>query len=337
MTTQKLPSGNWRCRAYIGGRHMSFTAATKKEAEFLAFRYIAEQPDNLLTVNSTVGDALAAHITARAGALSPSTVISYNKIKRLYFLDLQKMRARSVTENDVQAAVSELAGQVSAKTVRNAYGLLRSALAAFVPDSVFRNIKLPQKEKKKYYVPPTKDVEAVLQYFKGTVYELPLSLAAFCGLRRGEICALTVGDFDRKKKTVSITKTVVNLPGGGFAIKKPKTEESERTVFCPDRVLALVPDAASETRIFEGDIHRIYKRLQEACAALHVKPFRLHDLRHYFCSSLIRFGVPIFYIKDAMGHADEKMINAIYGHVVDEGHREFDPLINAGFSQTRHE
>ena len=331
MTTNKLPSGSWRCRVRYGGKQKSFTGATKKEAEFLAYKFLAENPDGLPMYHSTVGAILDAHINAREGALSPSTVIAYRKIRRLYFLDLAEKKADELTANDVQASVSTLARTVSPKTVRNAYGLLHAALENYVKPSVFAKIVLPQKEKKKYYVPPTSDVEAVLQHFKGTVYELPLSLAAFCGLRRGEICALTVGDFDKKKKTVSITKAVTKIPGGGTAIKKPKTTESERSVFCPDRVLALVPNGRPDDPIYSGGLDVLYNKLQEAVTALRIHPFRLHDLRHFYCSSLIRFGVPMFYISDAMGHADDKMIKAIYGHVMEEGHREFDEIINDGF------
>ena len=35
-TAKKLPSGMWRCQASVDGERRSFTAYTKKEAEFLA-------------------------------------------------------------------------------------------------------------------------------------------------------------------------------------------------------------------------------------------------------------------------------------------------------------
>ena len=45
-TAKKLPSGKWRCLAYIGKdengkrQYKSFTADSKKEAEFLAASYL---------------------------------------------------------------------------------------------------------------------------------------------------------------------------------------------------------------------------------------------------------------------------------------------------------
>ena len=54
---RKLPSGNWRClvRKTIDGKQISksFTAPTKKEAEFLAAEWVASEEDkvdNLITM-----------------------------------------------------------------------------------------------------------------------------------------------------------------------------------------------------------------------------------------------------------------------------------------------
>lgn len=46
---KKLPSGNWRCEAYLGrdtnGKQIkkSFTAPTRKEAEYLVSQYVLEK------------------------------------------------------------------------------------------------------------------------------------------------------------------------------------------------------------------------------------------------------------------------------------------------------
>ena len=36
---EKLPSGMWRCQASIDGERRSFTAWTKREAEFMALEW----------------------------------------------------------------------------------------------------------------------------------------------------------------------------------------------------------------------------------------------------------------------------------------------------------
>ena len=59
---EKLKSGNWRAKAYMGtdenGKKIfqSFTAATKKEAEYLAAEAIVKKKEKVK--NMTVGDAI---------------------------------------------------------------------------------------------------------------------------------------------------------------------------------------------------------------------------------------------------------------------------------------
>ena len=70
-TAKKLPSGNWRVRLYIGENsngkklYKSFTARTKKEAEFLAAEYNLKRkgkPKDL-----TIGDAIDGYIANKTG------------------------------------------------------------------------------------------------------------------------------------------------------------------------------------------------------------------------------------------------------------------------------
>ena len=65
----------------------------------------------------------------------------------------------------------------------------------------------------------------------------PLSFYAFemlywCGIREGELLALTPADFDFEKGTVSINKSYQRLNGQDL-ITTPKTEKSNRVITMP--------------------------------------------------------------------------------------------------------
>lgn len=77
-TAKKLPSGSYRVRIFDGvgadgkKKHKSFTADTKKEAEFMAAEYSLkrrERPQEL-----TVGEAIDKYIAAKENVLSPTTI-----------------------------------------------------------------------------------------------------------------------------------------------------------------------------------------------------------------------------------------------------------------------
>ena len=73
--------------------------------------------------------------------------------------------------------------------------------------------------------------------FAEVMMDKPLSFYAFemlywCGIREGELLALTPADFDFDKRTVSINKTFQHT-GGKDIITPPKTEKSNRTITMP--------------------------------------------------------------------------------------------------------
>ena len=66
----------------------------------------------------------------------------------------------------------------------------------------------------------------------------PISYYAFemlywCGIREGELLALTPADFDFDAGTVSITKSYQRLKGQDV-ITTPKTKKSNRVIQMPD-------------------------------------------------------------------------------------------------------
>ncbi|NNN22579.1 MAG: site-specific integrase, partial [Acidimicrobiales bacterium] len=62
---------------------------------------------------------------------------------------------------------------------------------------------------------------------------LLILLAAWCGLRRGELLGLYRSDIDLMEKTVKVDRAVVELTNGKRVIGAPKTEAGRRTVAIP--------------------------------------------------------------------------------------------------------
>ena len=73
--------------------------------------------------------------------------------------------------------------------------------------------------------------------FIDAMMDKPLSFYAFemlywCGIREGELLALTPADFDFQKRTVTISKSYQRI-NGRDVITTPKTEKSNRTITMP--------------------------------------------------------------------------------------------------------
>ena len=161
---KKLPSGNWRVRAYIGtdasGKKLykSFTAETKKEAEYMATEYMMHQNiKNNTGLNMTVGDAIEKYIDIKSNILSPSTVRSHRGILKNHLHGIRYVKLCDLTRDIIQKEINIESAKHSPKTVKNVHGLLSAALKMYYPEFVL-NTDLPQKEKTEIYIPSKKDV-----------------------------------------------------------------------------------------------------------------------------------------------------------------------------------
>lgn len=150
---KQLASGNWRVLLYIGmedgqRKYKSFTAETKREAEYLAAEYAAHPKKEKASDSMTLGEAIDRYIAVKEGVLSPKTVREYRRFRRLYAQNIMDIRIQDLTTAILQGEVSRESLRLSPKSVRNVYGLLSATLGMFQPDVKYR-VMMPQKVKRK--------------------------------------------------------------------------------------------------------------------------------------------------------------------------------------------
>lgn len=161
--------------------------------------------------------------------------------------------------------------------------------------------------------------------FAEEMMDKPLSYYAFqllywCGIRSGELLALTPADFNFKKKTLRINKSYQRLQGKDV-ITTPKTKNSIRTVVMPQFLcdemqdcLKLYYSLKPDDRIFPVTKYYLNHEMERGCKACGVKKIRVHDLRHSHVSLLINMGYTALAIGKRVGHSAEK-ITYRYAHL----------------------
>lgn len=329
---KKLPSGNWRVRLYVGmenGKpvYKSFTAPTKKEAEYKAAEYAKDKRTREDPQNMTVGQAITRYIDTREKALSPSTVNSYRKIRKNNMPSLMDIPLCDLTNEHIQIAVSEESATHTPKTVRNQYALLTAALAAYHPDFTPR-AKLPQRVKTETTIPTQEQLNALMVMVKGTRMEVPVMLAAFMGLRRSEICALTPSDYNEQSRTLTINKAMVQNDLNIWVVKPPKTYSGNRVLPVPDAVTHVLKTDSFPLDMNPAMISEQYMRLKEKIGF----SVRFHDLRHYYASLLLALNVPDKYAMELMGHATPNMLKNVYQHTMEDKQKSVTNAINKAIS-----
>ena len=161
--------------------------------------------------------------------------------------------------------------------------------------------------------------------FSEAMKSKPISFYAFeilywTGIREGELIALEVGDFDFKKKTLTINKSLQRI-NKEDVITDPKTDKGIRTIDLPDFLCDEVEDyigmlykADKDSRLFHISKSYLHHEMYRGCKASGVKRIRIHDLRHSHVAHLIELGFSPVDIADRMGH-ESMAVTLNYAHL----------------------
>ena len=333
---KKLPSGNWRVQLQIDGKRYSCTGTSKKEAENAAKKLYAGFQIEKKSV-LTVGKAIDKYIDAKEKVLSPSTVRGYKTIRKNHLQSLMDINLTELTPLDIQQAISaDQASGKSAKTIKNAHGLLSAMLKEFRPNFV-SNPKLPQKKPQEVRIFSEEEMKKVWAASKGTPYELPILLASWLGLRQSEIKGLRFSDIQDGR--LHIQRAIVKGTNGPV-VKGTKTVSGDRWIKLPNVINTLVQEewAKLEERGVRPDMENyyicpmsasaIYENFIRICEKAGVKPCRFHDLRHFAASEAHSLGVPDKYAMRRMGHATDNMLKTVYQHTMRDKEDQFADVID---------
>lgn len=344
---KKLPSGKWRCLVYSHTesiqnnadgtvkkvrKYESFTADTKKEAEYLAAEYVLKKNRKLRPQSMTLGEAMQAYIDAKSHVLSPSTIKGYTWIKNHMYLDIQGVSLNHLSSELIQHEINKDAAKRSPKSVRNTYGFFTAVMDMFYKD-IKIDVTLPAKVKPPVYVPTDKNIQQLLSCVQGTSFELPVLLSAFGSLRRSEVCALDSTDIHGN--TIYITKALVKDVHGKYIIKPPKTFSGYRKITLPDFVIKKM--SGIQGRIVPLTPDYITRKFSQILAKNHIPHFRFHDLRHYQASILHALGIPDKYIMKRGGWKSTITLKNIYQHTMEDKQEQFTAVALEHFEKMQHE
>lgn len=151
------------------------------------------------------------------------------------------------------------------------------------------------------------------QKFIEQVSDKPASFYAFeilywCGIREGELLALTPKDFDFENNILRINKSYKKVKGEDI-VTDPKTPKSIRDVIMPKFLAEEVEDyidslygIGDDERIFQISKSYLHHEMDRGANAAGVKRIRVHDIRHSHVSYLIDKGFTALAIAERLGH-----------------------------------
>jgi integrase len=313
-TAKKTASGSWEITVFIGvnpatGKktYKHLTAPTKAKLHEKVKALEGETPQTISVLSLTVREAVDQYIARREKDLSPSTLQDYQKHARSAFPELMNRTIGELTDEICQRSIDAYAQTAAPKTVVNRWNLVHAAVKEAKRNAKLY-VRLPSVKRKRLDMPEQESLFRLFKEIENTPLEIPVLLAATCGLRRSEICALDFAeDIDYQKGLIHIDKALVPGPDNRYVIKDTKTTAGERTVPCPAWVLdklAQARDNPNYQPYKPNTITTSFAPLAKQCGV----NCTFHGLRHYYASVMSALNIPEQYQMERMGHATNHML-----------------------------
>ena len=263
------------------------------------------------------------------------------------YFEKKKITLRDLEARHIQQFYTEKLKTVSANSVIHYHAVIYQSLkyamkTDMVPQNVAMKVDRPRKEQ---YQPTFLDADEMQELFKvvkGTRLELPVLVAAFYGLRRGEVLGLKWDAIDFQRGTLTIKRTVteVRLDGKTEIIEQEsaKTKSSLRTLPLVGSFKDYFMEVKQAQEVnksvcgncynYDYDGYVFVDELGERMKPDYltnyfptyiqrhgIRKMRFHDLRHSCASLLLANGVPLKQIQEWLGHSDFCTTAYIYAHL----------------------
>ena len=237
-----------------------------------------------------------------------------------------------ITAADVRRWVArQVAAGSAPATVTRSLRVLGACLQVaaddgLIPANPARGIRPPAQQRNEQRFLTPAEVAALADAIDPR-YQALIYLAAYGGLRIGEICGLRVGRVDLANGQVQVVEQIVEVAGRLHA-GPPKTAAGRRTVPIPklvcDQLAAHCHGRPDDAYVFcapgGGPIRRTLwaaRYFRPAAEAAGLAPLRIHDLRHTAVALWIAAGASTLAVTRWAGHSSSAFVLDRYGHLLD--------------------
>jgi integrase len=328
-SVRRRSSGKWQARVRdpLSGRLASLgTFATKADADRAVTLAVADQTRGAW-IDPERGRLLLTDYATRwlsdRAQLRPRTQELYEGLLRLHVLPtLGHLELARITPSAVRRWHAGLvkAGIPGPSTVAKAYRLLHAILATATADElivknpcVLRGAGIERApERAVITIAEVWELADVVE----PRYRVLVLMAAFTGLRRGELFGLTRERIDLLHKTVTVAKQRQQLRDGTVVTGPPKTDAGRRTLVLPEPIipeleahLAAFSQPGVDGLVFTGDKggplrdHVWQTKWARARRAVGHPELHFHDLRHVANTLTAASGASTRELMHRMGHA----------------------------------
>lgn len=293
--------------------------------------------------------------------LKTQTIRCYHNNEKRVYEAIGHMKLSKITTRNIQQFINELAAKkrydkngkelqpLAPKTIKNYISFISSIFdyavkMQIVSSNPCKNAVLPSPKSKEREIYTLDEVQHMLELFENESeanykYTIFFTLAAFTGLRRGELLGLEWKDFDWDNQLVKVVRTSEYTKEKGIYTDTPKTKSSLRIIKLPIEVmdkLRVFRAWQNNYKIELGDkwvecdrlftkwngepmgMRSPYKYFEKFCKRTGMRFVNIHSFRHFNASVLISNGVDVKTVQGCLGHSCAMTTLQIYAHSFQE-------------------
>jgi len=256
----------------------------------------------------------------RSAKYLSSIQLSFNHLEN--YFNQQKILS-SISLRDAELFVDKVKESAPSGYVvyyRNIKAAFNKAIDwGYIKSNPFKKIKLEKKQKNKPAFLNINQIEIICRHIDSEIIKDAVVLSFHTGLRLGELVNL-------KWKNINLEDKIITVGDYEFKTKARK----QRIIPINDKVLELMNKVYNPSQVyvfskgkkqpFTGDYFS--KKFKTACRSAGISDkVHWHSLRHSFASNLVQNGVPIYVIKELLGHSSITTTE-IYSHLNVDSLRE---------------
>ncbi|MCY0895914.1 MAG: site-specific integrase, partial [Alicyclobacillaceae bacterium] len=244
----------------------------------------------------------------------------------------------------IEAMYRALGKIYAPSTVHRVHRVLRTALNravkwGYLERSPLERVDAPPLRYKKRNVWNAEQIHQCLDYLqsRSPTAHMAAFLAAYTGMRRGEVAGLRWTDVHWDKQSIHVQRSRQHRPTGEL-VGPTKTTGSNRSITVGETVLetlerwkeALQTHAQARGEAWDEESYVVShlgggyplpesftNELRRAVQKLGLPPVSFHDLRHSHATLLLEEEVPLKVISERLGHTSIQLTANLYTHVTD--------------------
>jgi len=287
--------------------------------------------------------------------LRPRTIDRMKELRDRTYTAIGHLPVNKITARHIQKFIDNLAesgvnkrtgGGLSAKTQKHHLDFISDVLKYAIDCRLIENnpctrVKIANEQTKEREVYTVEEAQAFLEKLKDEPlkYQAFFFLAAYGGLRRGELLGLEWKDIDLSTGVTNISRTSLYTSSRGVFTDTTKTKGSQRSIIAADSVISVLKQYKlwqTEERLRLGskwhNTDRLFTTwdgrpmcdtapgtwLKKFCVQNGFRVVNIHSFRHLYASLMISAGVDVKTVSAVLGHSNASTTLNIYAHAFAE-------------------